>query len=437
MNISIFGLGYVGTVCAACFTKQGHKVIGVDPNSTKVELLSSGRSPIVEKMVGELVSEGMEKGLITATTDGREAVWNSDISLVCVGTPSRANGSLDYRFVRQVSKEIGLALKEKDSYHLVVIRSTVLPGTTRDVLQPIIEEASGKKAGTGFGLAFNPEFLREATAVADFYAPPKTVVGAENEADASAVASLYEGIDAPLVLTNLAVAEMVKYTDNVFHALKIVFGNEIGVISKALGVDSHEVMRIFCLDTKLNLSPYYLKPGFAYGGSCLPKDLRALTHKARSIDVDVPVLQSIGTSNEVHIKNAIQQILALDKRRISVLGFAFKAGTDDLRESPILELIEVLLGKGCDIKLYDRNVSLARLVGANREFIEKRLPHIASLMVDDMAQALEHGEVIIIGNKDPEFEAAIGTLNSEQHVYDLVRITDAVNTAADYQGICW
>jgi len=437
MRISIFGLGYVGTVCSACLAEAGHTVIGVDPNRTKVDILNDGRSPIVERDVESMIREARAAGRLKATTDEKEAVACSDVTFVCVGTPSNSNGSLNLDFIRSVAAQLGAALRSKDARHVIVIRSTVLPGTCRKVVVPIIEKESGKSCGQGFGVAFNPEFLREATAVEDFRNPPKTVIGAIDPADADTIASLYSTLEAPLVKTSLEVAEMVKYADNAFHAVKTVFGNEIGVVCKAMGVDSHAVMEIFCKDTKLNLSPYYLKPGFAFGGSCLPKDLRAITHAARSMDIEVPMLSSVMASNQEHVRRTVQLVANTGLRRVGVLGFAFKAGTDDLRESPVVELIETLHGKGFDVRIYDRNVSVARLVGANKEFIRKRLPHVSQLMVDTPEEIISHAQVVIIGNKDPLFARLLDHLTPEQVVVDLVRIADKVETPARYEGICW
>lgn len=436
-RISIFGLGYVGTVCAACFAKEGYPVIGCDMNQLKVDIINNGRSPVIEKDTDALIAQGVKDGLIEATTDAKHALLNSDISFICVGTPSNPNGSLDLKFIERVAHQIGGYLKEKSKYHIVVIRSTMLPGTTEKTVLPILEESSQKTAGIDFGIAVNPEFLRESTAVYDFLNPPKTVIGANKREDAEIVAEIYKNIDAPMILTSVKVAEMVKYTDNVFHALKVTFGNEIGNICKALNIDSHDVMEIFCKDTKLNLSPYYLKPGFAFGGSCLPKDLRAITYKAKILDVDIPVLDSILRSNELQIKSGVKRILSLEKMKIGILGISFKAGTDDLRESPIVELIEVLLGKGYQIKIYDKEVSLAKLFGANKEFIEKKIPHISNLMVDSIDKILDHSEVIVIGNNSKEFLDIFPRLKKEQHVIDLVRIADKVETEAHYEGICW
>ena len=437
MKISIFGLGYVGTVTAACLAKEGHDITGVDPNGTKVDIINGGRSPIIEKGLESMITDAVRENCLRAVLRGREAVLGSDVSIVCVGTPSKSNGSLDLKYIERVIREIGDILKEKDFYHIVVVRSTVLPGTTEDVVIPELEKASNKKEGVGFGVVFNPEFLRESTSVYDFYNPPKTVIGSRRGEDADAVSKLYKGIEAPLVKTSLKVAEMVKYADNTFHALKVTFGNEIGSICKAMNIDSHEVMDIFCLDTKLNLSPYYLKPGFAFGGSCLPKDLNAIVYKAMSLDLSVPLIQSIHLSNEQQIKNAVNRVIAIGKKKIGVLGFAFKAGTDDLRESPVVALIETLLGKGYSIKVYDSNVYLAKLFGANKEFIETRIQHISDLMVKDIDEIISHSEVIIIGNKGPEFAEILPRLRDEQHLFDLVRIDSNPNTIAKYEGICW
>jgi len=436
-KISIFGLGYVGTVMAACLARAGHLVTGVDTNRTKVEIFNQGRSPIIEKDLDPLIAAGVREGRLRATADGKASILDSDISFICVGTPSNPNGSLDLKFIERVTFEIAEVLKAKTGPHIIAIRSTVLPGTTEMTVIPILERVTGKKAGRDFGVIVNPEFLRESSAVDDFYNPPKTVIGALEDRDAERIAAIYHGIEAPLVKTSLRVAEMIKYADNSFHALKVVFSNEMGNICKALDIDSHEVMNIFCRDTKLNLSPYYLKPGFAFGGSCLPKEVRALLYKAKTLDVDVPMLKAVLESNELQVKLAVRHIIRLGKKRIGVLGFAFKAGTDDLRESPIVDLIEILLGKGYPIKIYDQQVSLAKIFGANKEFIEKRIPHIADLMVNDLENMVRNSEVIVIGNKSEEFVGIMSLLREDQHVLDLVRIQETVRTKARYEGICW
>jgi GDP-mannose 6-dehydrogenase len=437
MKLSVFGLGYVGCVSAACFAKEGHEVTGVDVNSTKVEIINNGQSPIVEAGIGELLDEMVKAGRLRATTDSTAAVLASDISLVCVGTPSQANGSLDLTYVKRVCQEIGAALEQKKGRHIVVIRSTMLPGTIEAVVVPTLEVYSGKQAGRDFGICINPEFLREGTSLKDFYAPPFTLIGADEEEVALRVGRLYAGVDAPLHVVGIKAAEMVKYACNCFHALKVSFANEIGNICKGLGIDSHEVMHVFCQDTKLNLSPYYLKPGFAFGGSCLPKDLRALSYKAKELDVDVPVLAATLASNRRQIERAVELVLATGKKRIGVLGFSFKAGTDDLRESPMVTLIETLIGKGLQLALYDRDVSLARLFGANKEYIEREIPHIAQLMRASMAEVLEAADVIVIGNKAEEFRALTDELRPDQIVIDLVRLLTERTSEQNYQGICW
>ncbi|MDT5262165.1 MAG: GDP-mannose 6-dehydrogenase [Acidobacteriota bacterium] len=437
MRLSVFGLGYVGCVSAACFAKEGHEVTGVDVNSTKVEIINSGKSPIVETGIGELIAEMVAAGRLRATTNSAEAVANSDMSLVCVGTPSRDNGSLDLTYVKRVCQEIGAALEAKASRHTVVIRSTMLPGTIEGVVTPALEVYSGKKAGRDFGVCINPEFLREGTSLKDFYAPPFTLVGADEEDTAGLMSRLYSKIDAPLYVTPVKAAEMVKYACNCFHALKVSFANEIGNVCKGLGIDSHEVMNVFCQDTKLNLSPYYLKPGFAFGGSCLPKDLRAINYKAKELDVEVPLLSAILPSNRRQIERAVEMVLRTGRKRVGVLGFSFKAGTDDLRESPMVTLIEALIGKGLKLAIYDRDVSLARLFGANKEYIEREIPHISQLMRAEIGEVLEASDVLIIGNKSEEFRQIEGRLRGDQLVIDLVRLFDGRKSDDTYQGICW
>jgi GDP-mannose 6-dehydrogenase len=437
MNISVFGLGYVGVVSAACMAKDGHYVIGVDPNPTKVDLVNSGHSPIIEAEVEELISEAVSNSRLVATQDSIHAVQQTEISLVCVGTPSLSNGGLNLSYIRSVCTQIGSAIAEKDGKHIVVMRSTMLPGTMSEVVLPTLESSSRKAAGTGFGVAINPEFLRESTAVFDYRNPPKTVIGCSDDSTAAVVSGLYDRLPAPIIKTDLETAEMVKYVDNVWHALKIGFANEIGNMAKALGVDGHDVMDIFCQDTKLNLSPYYLKPGFAFGGSCLPKDLRAFTYKGRTLDLRLPILESILPSNELQIRKAFEMVTSYEQKSVGILGFSFKAGTDDLRESPIVELIEMLLGKGYELKIYDKSVNMARLIGANREHILNRIPHIAALMVGSIEEVLDHAGVIVIGNGDPQFGEVPGMLKENQRIVDLVRITLEKNLEGTYDGICW
>lgn len=435
MNLSIFGLGYVGTVLAGCFAHAGHRVIGVDPEPAKVDLINRGLSPIVEAEIGELLATAVKDGSLRAESDARAAVMATELSLICVGTPSQPSGELDLTYVRRVAGEIGAALKDKPSRHVVVVRSTVLPGTVEGVVVPAIEAASGKKVGEGFGVVMNPEFMRESSAVRDFYAPPKTVIGTASADDAALISSLYAGLPGPVIHTSVRVAEMVKYADNIWHAAKVTFANEMGLVAKSLGVDGHEVMRIFCQDTKLNLSPAYLKPGFAYGGSCLPKDLRAMTWAARSRDVEVPLLSSLGQSNEAQIKNAIRLVLADGRKRVAVLGFAFKGGTDDLRESPMVTVIETLLGKGFDLRLFDPYVNTARLVGSNRRFIEQHIPHLAKLMVDTVEAATADADLVILGNINDACFAALAGLKAEQRVLDFTSAGRAVTTPARYERL--
>lgn len=437
MKLSIFGLGYVGSVSAACFARDGHEVIGVDVNPTKVEIINSGRSPIIEPHLEELISDAVAAKRLRATTDAAEAIANSDVSLVCVGTPGNVNGSLDLTYIKSSCQQIGVALASVDRYHVVVVRSTLLPGSIERHVIPTLEVYSGKRAGKDFGVAINPEFLREGTSVYDFDNPPFTLIGADDEQVSSLVGHLYARLDAPLYTLRIKEAEMVKYACNCFHALKVAFANEIGNICKPLEVDSHRVMEVFCQDTKLNLSPYYLKPGFAFGGSCLPKDLRAITYKARELDVDIPLLSSVLVSNERQIERAINMILRTGRKNIGVLGLSFKSGTDDLRESPLVTVIERLIGKGLKVAIYDRHVHLARLFGANKEYIEREIPHISELMRPDLEAVVNASEVIVIGNKSEEFLQIKDSLKNDQMVIDLVRLFDTRPPAGSYTGIAW
>ncbi len=437
MKISIFGMGYVGTVSAGCLAHDGHEVVGVDPVPTKVDLINAGSSPIIEEEIGELVSATVKAGRLRATCDQNQAVRETELSFVCVGTPSQTNGNLDLTYIRRVCEQIGKALKNKASRHTVVIRSTILPGTMRGIVIPVLEESSGKKAGVDFGVCNNPEFLREGSAVKDFNSPPKTVIGEFDRDSGDMLSSLYAKLDAPLIRTDIETAEMVKYVDNSWHALKIGFANEIGNLCKSFSIDAHEVMKIFCQDKKLNISPAYLLPGFAFGGSCLPKDLRALAYKAKIHDLQLPIMTSILPSNELQVARGVQLIIEKGFKRIGILGFSFKAGTDDLRESPMIEVIERLIGKGYDLRIFDKNVNLARLVGANRDYILNRIPHISRLMVNGIDGVLDHAQTIVIGNKDPEFERVLGRLRDGQHLVDFVRITNRRSENGKYDGICW
>ena len=437
MRISIFGLGYVGVISAGCLTKEGHMVIGVDPVQTKVDMINNGQSPIIEKDIDGLIFNAVECGLLKATTNTIDAVKETEISVVCVGTPSQLNGNLELKYISRVCQNIGAALRGKREHHVVVIRSTVLPGTMQEDVIPSLEKYSGKKVGKDFGVCNNPEFMREGSAVYDYLNPPKIVIGETDKKSGDLLASLYEKIDAPFIRTDIKTAEMIKYTDNTWHALKVGFANEIGNICKVLGIDGHRVMDIFCQDKKLNISSCYLKPGFAFGGSCLPKDLRALTYKAQSMDLNLPILNAILPSNKQQVEYAIRMIMGKGQKKIGVLGFSFKAGTDDLRESPVVELIERLLGKGYNIRIYDKNVNLASLTGANRDYILNHIPHIHKMMVTSQEEILKHAETIIIGNNDPEFHDILNRTKVDQVVVDLVRIDRPQGSEGIYDGICW
>jgi len=437
LKISIFGLGYVGTVSAGCLAREGHEVIGVDPVRTKVDLVNAGRSPVIEAEIGEIIATAVKSGSLRATADQGQALRETELSFVCVGTPSQVNGNLDVAYVRRVCELIGQTLKTKSTRHTVVIRSTILPGTMHGIVIPVLEEYSGKKAGVDFGVCNNPEFLREGSAVMDFNFPPKIVIGELDRASGDTLAALNANLDAPLIRTDLRTAEMVKYIDNSWHALKIGFANEIGNLCKSLSIDSHKAMDIFCQDKKLNISPAYLLPGFAFGGSCLPKDIRALAYKAKSHDLELPILSSILPSNELQVRRGLKLIMDKGHNRVGVLGFSFKAGTDDLRESPMIEIIERLLGKGYDLRIYDKNVNVASLVGANRDFILNRIPHISKLMVGNIDAVLNHAETVVIGNNDPDFRSVTEQMREGQCMVDFVRITNSGGKNGRYDGICW
>jgi GDP-mannose 6-dehydrogenase len=437
MKISVMGLGYVGTVVAGCLAKAGHDAIGVDTDRNKVALVNAGKSPIVEPEVGEIIEQQVAAGRLTASSDAASAVEQSDLVLICVGSPGLAGGGVDLRSLRGVCEEIGAALRYHEGAPVIVVRSTLLPGTARGVVIPTLEQLSGKRAGVEFGVCVNPEFLREGMAVYDYHNPPKTVIGEFNAASGDRLLGLYSGMPGPLVRTDIETAEIVKYADNAWHALKVGFANEIGTLCKALELDGRRVMDIFCQDRKLNLSAYYLKPGFSFGGSCLPKDLRALLHKARSLDLSLPILSAVLPSNEQQFARGVQAVVDAGHRRIGMLGLGFKAGTDDLRESPLVELAERLIGKGFDVRVYDSNVHLAGIRGANREYLLGRIPHIARLMEPSMEAVLRHAQTIVIGNAAPEFNGVRDLLSDGQVVIDLVRVCDARSVAGVYEGICW
>ncbi len=439
MKISVFGLGYVGCVSGACFAELGHQVIGVDPNMLKVDMINSGSTPVIEKDLDEVLGNVVKDRRLFATSDYESAIAETEIALICVGTPSKSNGSIDLRFVKRVAEHIGEALRNKRDYFAVSIRSTVFPGTVESVVIPILENHSGKLAGKDFGVCMIPEFLREGSSVYDFYHPPRNVIGEYDKRSGDVAEKLFQKIEAPLVRTEIKVAEMVKYADNAFHALKVTFSNEIGNICKEIGIDSHKVMDIFCLDNKLNLSPYYLKPGFAFGGSCLPKDLRELIYESKTLDIDTPVLNTVLESNRKQVLRVLKKLLEYKGRSLGFLGLSFKGGTDDLRESPLVEVIETMLGKGFTIRIYDKYVSVAKLMGANKEYIEKEIPHISSLMCTSAKDLVRGSDVIVVGNCGDGFQGVlVEEVRENQVVFDLVRIlNDPNNIKGEYYGICW
>ena len=436
MRISIFGLCYVGAVCAGCLSARGHEVIGVDVSQTKIDLINQGKSPIVEPGLAELLEAGINSGLLRGTTDVGAAVLASELSFIAVGTPSKRNGDLDLGYMESVCKQIGAALRDKQERHTVVVRSTVLPGTVKNVVIPLIEAASGKKAGVDFGVATNPEFLRESTAIKDYDFPAMTVIGELDEQSGDLLQELYSELDAPIIRKSIEVAEMIKYTCNVWHAAKVTFANEIGNIAKAAGVDGREVMDVVCQDHKLNLSKYYLKPGFAFGGSCLPKDVRALSYRAGSLDVETPLISSLMRSNAAQVKKAFDIVTHYDKRRIGLLGLSFKAGTDDLRESPLVELAEMLIGKGYELRIFDSNVEYARVFGANKEYIESKIPHVSSLLCKELDEVVSQSDVLIIGNGEQRFAEVMNSVGDDKQIVDLVGFM-AHATQANKEGICW
>ncbi len=436
MNLSIFGLGYVGAVSCACFAKLGHQVWGVDINQHKIDLINSGKSPIVEKDLEEYIAEGVAKGKIEALKQVQQAVHASDVSIVCVGTPSQLNGNIDLSYIYKVCLQIGEALKDKSGFHSILIRSTVVPGTVKECTE-IIANASGKQNLIDFAVGSNPEFLREGTAIYDFWNPPYTIIGTNSEKTETQIKELYKDIDAPIYTLKPEESEMIKYANNNFHAMKITFANEIGNICKALQVDGHKVMDIVAKDTKLNLSPYYLKPGFAFGGSCLPKDVRGLNYRAKLLDVKTPLLNSLLESNDYQVQRGLQMVFETGKRKVGVLGFAFKAGTDDMRESPMITLIETLIGKGYDLSLYDSNVLLSKLMGKNKDYIIGHIPHISRLLKESIQEVIDNSDVIVIGNKASEFKEVLPQISKDKIVIDLVRIDTERSSGENYQGICW
>jgi GDP-mannose 6-dehydrogenase len=436
MNISIFGLGYVGCVSLGCLAKNGHNVVGVDVSQTKVNQINNGLPTIIEKDIDVIIKEQFEAQRIRATTDFKEAIFNTEISIIAVGTPTGPNGHLNLDYIFNVANNIGEVLKEKNDFHIVAIRSTVMPGTS-DKFAAIVEEVSGKKHGEHFAMVSNPEFLREGTAVKDYYNPPITLIGSHFRDAATTLASIYDQLPGEVVITDIKVAEIMKYVNNTYHALKISFANEIGNICNALQIDSHSVMDIFCKDKELNISNYYFKPGFAYGGSCLPKDLKGLQTLAHDLYIKAPVIESIDKTNNIQIQRVIDLIVSQKKQKLGFLGLSFKAGTDDLRNSPAVVVIETLLGKGYEISIYDKNVQVSRLTGTNKEYIDAHIPHLSRLMVNDIYEIVDKHEVIVVNNNEKEYADTLATWIGTATVIDLVRIDERVRQKPVYKGINW
>ena len=437
MKISIFGLGYVGAVSCACLPELGHEVIGVDTNPQKVRMINDGQSPVVEEGINELIAAARQAGHLQATDDVEFAILNSDVSLISVATPSKANYEPDLSAVDAVIESIGRVIAKKPGQHTVVLRSTVQPGTTEDRIQPLLEKAAGRKVGDRLSLVFNPEFLREGSSVKDFHQPPQTVIGSIDDAGYEVLEAMYQGLPGAFVRTSCKVAESVKYLCNVFHAMKIVFANEAGSVLKSCGLDGREVMKIFCQDTQLNISPAYLRPGFAFGGSCLPKEVKGFLTLARDRDVAVPAIAGLLDSNEAHVKTAYRLISRDGRRRVALFGLAFKPGTDDMRDSPLVALAEQLLGKGFDLRIFDRNVKISRLLGKNKEFVEREIPHLDRLLLDSPEAVLDQAEVIVVGHADAAARAAIVARASGKRIVDLSGYAELRDCGADYEGICW
>lgn len=436
MKISIFGLGYVGAVTAACLAKEGNEVIGVDIDRHKIDMINSGKSPIIEEKITDVVASVVDRGNLRATFDSKAAINDTDLSMICVGTPSQENGDVDLSYVLRLSEKIGQVLKNKKEFHTLVFRSTVPPGTTEEVVIPALEESSGKKVYIDFDVCFNPEFLREGSSVYDFYNPPFTILGAQSQGPGQLLGKLYSFLHAPFESTSIKSAELLKYVCNSYHALKVCFANEIGTIARKLGIDGFELMRLFMLDAKQNLSGMYLKPGFAYGGSCLPKDVRGLLHVARKLDYQAPLLTSVPLSNAEQLEQGFKLVSSLGKKKVGFLGLSFKGGTDDLRESPLVMLAEKLIGKGYELLIFDKNVNLARIFGSNKNYLEKEIPHIEKLFASSVDDVLYNSEIIIIGNYDEEYASAAKRAKG-RHVVDFARIVEDPSTISKYHGICW
>jgi GDP-mannose 6-dehydrogenase len=438
MKISVFGLGYVGCVSAACLAQNGHEVLGLDVNPQKAELVSSGRAPVIEGGLDSLMREAVQRGSLRVTSDSRAAIHNSDASMICAGTPSNRNGSLNLQYVENVCCEIGAGLADKRGYHVVVVRSTILPGSTEERFIPLLEGHSGRRAGPDFGVCMNPEFLREGSAVVDFYNPGLVIIGELDQRSGEVIEALYADIQASTTRTTIRTAEMIKYANNAFHALKVVFANEIGVVCKAHGIDGREVMETLCQDTRLNISPAYLRPGFAFGGSCLPKDLRALLYRAKQQDLECSLLKAILVSNQQQVQRGIELVESTGYRKIGVLGLSFKPGTDDMRESPVVSLVETLIGKGYSVSIYDERVELGRLVGTNKAFLEREILHIASLMCSSLEELLEWSEVVVVTHGGASFRRVLPLIREDQKLIDLVgTATSDERIRGAYEAICW
>ncbi len=438
MKVSIFGLGYVGAVTAGCLARDGHEVLGCDIDENKVELIRRGRTPIIENGMAELISETVRGGRLQTTGDTLEALRRTEVSLICVGTPSLPNGGQDLGALRRCAEQLGQALRAKRQHHVFVVRSTVLPGTVDEVVRPLLEAGSAKRAGTDFGLCFQPEFLREGSSIRDYDNPPYTIVGADGPRSAELLRSLFGHLPCEFVVTDVRTAELLKYCCNTFHALKITFANEVGRIAQALGVDSHAVMDLVCRDRQLNISTAYLKPGFAFGGSCLPKDVKALLHAARRLDVETPMLSGILPSNLLHVERAVEMVLDSGRKSIGLIGLSFKSGTDDLRESPLVYMAERFIGKGLDLAIHDPEVEVARLVGANRRYIEESIPHISSLMRPTSDEVIRGSDVVVVGlGETALLESLYRHTRDDQIVLDLVRIPDRGRLRGTYRGVCW
>ena len=438
MRISIFGLGYVGAVSLACLARDGHSVIGVDIDNAKLELIRDGKTPVVEEGMVDLMAQVAASGRVRVTTDVIQAVLDSEVSLICVGTPSAPNGSQDQSAIIKLTHDLGRAMRGKADGHVFVFRSTLVPGTVEEALRPLVERESGKREGEDFHVCFQPEFLREGTSIRDYDRPPFTVVGANSEASVTRLRELFGHLPCEFLATSIRAAEVVKYCCNNFHALKITFANEIARLCEGLGVDAFEVMDLVCKDRQLNISPAYLKPGFAFGGSCLPKDLRATLYLAKTRDVELPMLGNVLASNRVHVEHAIAKVLSSGRRRVGMIGLSFKTGTDDLRESPLVQIAEQFIGKGLSLLVYDPEVHLSRLLGANRRFIEQHVPHIGSLMREDIESVISSSDILVVGlSSPPIFEALARHVRDDQIVLDLVNIPRRETLRGKVVGLCW